>query len=178
MATLHSNDPLALQALMSETLFSSGLAQAAGEEAISEVQTTVPPVLTSASSQEEFVFQGGFAKSMLFIIDDAQHAYMSAGAYEAFLKTLAALAIPLEDIALLNLATAGNGYDFKRIMVGLQPLKIILLGVDPSRLQLPAIPFNTFQRGKKASVFNTFSFEEMLGDITKKKAFWAAFKNL
>lgn len=178
MATLHSNNPFALQALMSETIFSSGVSVAMQQDATSEVAPTIPSAQSSESAQKEFVFQGGCGKAILFLINDEQHPYMSTAAYEAFLKTIGALDIALADIALLNLASPGNGYDFKRIMGGLKPLKIILLGVDPAILNLPAIPFNTYQRGKKASVFNTFSFEEMLSDIAKKKAFWAEFKNL
>jgi len=44
-------------------------------------------------------------------------------------------------------------------------------------LKLPAIAHNAYMKGKIATVFNTFSFEEMFADIAKKKAFWGEFKS-
>jgi hypothetical protein len=80
-------------------------------------------------------------------------------------------------VAVVNLANEHNPNDWKKIMGFFRPKKITLLGVEPTSLKLPAIAHNSYMRGKIATVFNTFSFEEMFVDIDKKKLFWTEFKS-
>jgi len=174
--SLKTDNPTALQALMSETIFTAGFSvqdDAVSEDKPDTVQTDYreEPV-----SREEFVYQGDKRTGVLFILRYPDYPYFSPQAEEAFVKTIGALQLTLQNVAVVNLANTHNPNDFKRIMAFFQPKKITLLGVEPESLKLPFIAHNSYMRGKVATVFNTFSFEEMFADVNKKKLFWTEFK--
>jgi len=179
MQNLLTRNPAALQALMSEALFSTGedLSVAPAVEAAIAVADTAVATPQVTSAQEEFIYQGDKSTGVLFILRYPAYPYFSPAAEEAFVKTIGALQLNLQNVAVVNLANAHNPNDFKRIMAFFQPKKITLLGVEPASLKLPAIAHNAYMKGKIATVFNTFSFEEMFADIAKKKAFWGEFKS-
>lgn len=141
-------------------------------ESHAEKETT-----TSAEPMEEFVYQGDKSTGILFILRYPEYPYFSPQAEEAFIKTIGALQLSPQNVAVVNLANPHNPNDFKRIMEFFQPTKITLLGVEPASLKLPAIAHNSYMRGRIATVFNTFSFEEMFADVAKKKLFWTEFKS-
>ena len=170
MSNLLTDNPIALQALMSETLFSTGFSM------------NDAPMLAKdegvdwGSSSEEFIYQGDKSTGVLFILRYPEFPYFSPQAEEAFVKTIGALQLTPQNVAVVNLANPHNPNDFKRIMSFFEPKKITLLGVEPASLKLPEIAHNSYMKGKVATVFNTFSFEEMFADINKKKLFWGEFK--
>lgn len=169
MATLVTDNAIALQVLMSETLFSTG-----DEAPALPVDQTAA---AAAASSEEFIYQGDKSSGVLFILRYAGYPYFSPAAEEAFVKTIGALQLTPDNVAVVNLANAHNPNDFKRLMTFFEPKKITLLGVDPASLKLPAIAHNAYMKGRVATVFNTYSFEEMFSDQEKKKLFWAEFKS-
>lgn len=170
MSHLKTDNPVALQTLMSETLF-------ADREKLEEVSVALPgSVMEETEEVEEFVYQGNKSTGILFILRYPHYPYFSSKAEEAFVKTLGALQLSLKNVAVVNLANSHNPNDFKRIMEFFQPTKITLLGVEPASLKLPEIGHNSYMKGRVATVFNTFSFEEMFADVQKKKMFWAEFK--
>lgn len=193
MNNLLTDNPIALQALMSETIFTAGAAMDPVEGTFAEVKKTaeaaIEPMKATAlpvtipteptvdtSPKEEFVYQGDKSSGVLFILRYPEYPYFSPQAEDAFVKTIGALKLTAENVAVVNLANPHNPNDFKRIMEFFQPKKITLLGVEPASLKLPAIAHNSYMRGRIATVFNTFSFEEMFADINKKKLFWGEFK--
>lgn len=163
---------------MSETLFSMGEEQqaASGGFVQNQTQTYIPPAADASAAMEEFIYQGDKSTGVLFILRYPDYPYFSPQAEEAFLKTIGALQLNASNVAVLNLANPHNPNDFKRIMQFFQPKKITLLGVEPLSLKLPEIGHNSYMKGKVATVFNTFSFEEMFADVQKKKLFWGEFK--
>jgi len=194
---MKTDNPIALRTLMSETIFATADAVASPQKA----DISVPPspeggameeghaggrnAMTLPSGDggtsgnartETFVYQGDRSSGILFVLRDTNHPYFSPPAEEAFAKTLSALQLTPQTVALVNLANADNPNDFGKLMDFFEPKKIALLGVDPASLKLPAIPQNTCKKGKKATVFHTFGFAEMLADPGKKKAFWLEFK--
>ncbi|HMR18892.1 MAG TPA: hypothetical protein PKA53_06310 [Sphingobacterium sp.] len=174
--SLKTDNPIALQALMSETIFTTGFVLRAVEEGVqNQIAEQSLPADTTVT-QEEFVYQGDKSTGILFILRYPDYPYFSPEAEEAFVKTIGALQLSPQNVAVVNLANSHNPNDFKRIMAFFQPKKITLLGVEPASLKLPAIAHNSYMRGKVAVVFNTFSFEEMFADIHKKKLFWTEFK--
>lgn len=176
LKNLLTDNPVALQALMSETIFSTGFS--VQEEASSSVSNAsiTPEPSVSTGSAEEFIYQGDKSTGVLFILRYPEYPYFSPQAEEAFVKTIGALQLTPHNVAVVNLANAHNPNDFKRIMQFFQPKKITLLGVEPASLKLPAIAHNSYMKGKIATVFNTFSFEEMFVDVQKKKLFWGEFR--
>ena len=171
MNNLLTDNSVALQALMSETIFSTGFL-------VDNVRTAAVQSETVAfdNSTEEFVFQGDKTTGVLFILRYPEFPYFSPQAEEAFVKTIGALQLTPHNVAVVNLANPQNPNEFKKIMEFFKPTKITLLGVEPASLKLPEIAHNSYMRGKIATVFNTFSFEEMFADIQKKKLFWGEFK--
>ncbi len=169
MNNLVTHNPAALQALMSETIFIHG---ATDYEAVAAKELPV----AQESAVEEFVYRGDKSTGILFILRYPAFPYFSPQAEEAFVKTIGALKLTLSNVAVVNLANEHNPNDFKRIMSFFEPKKITLLGVEPASLKLPDIGHNSYMKGRVATVFNTFSFEEMFADVEKKKLFWGEFK--
>lgn len=173
MNHLLTDNPAALQALMSETIFSTGFTV---DTAPVSTEGTVAQVEFD-SSEEEFVFQGDKGTGVLFILRYPDFPYFSPQAEDAFVKTIGALQLTPQTVAVVNLANPQNPNEFKRIMEFFKPTKITLLGVEPVSLKLPEIAHNSYMKGRIATVFNTFSFEEMFADVNKKKLFWGEFKS-
>jgi len=206
MSNLTTDNPVALQALMDETIFANGFDFQSELEAVSKAKDTeyvavgIPttdhlakPSATDETTRSgyvgnedgnnalevlggEFIYQGSKDQGILFILRYVQYPYFSPAALEAFEKTIGALKLTKETVAVVNLANTHNPNDFKQIMQFFQPTKIILLGVEPASLKLPPIEHNSYMKGRIATVFNTFSFEEMFADVNKKKLFWNEFK--
>lgn len=172
MNNLLTDNTVALQALMNETLFSTGFTMEEVQPKSSNDDSTVQ----WDASNEEFVFKGDKSTGVLFILRYPSYPYFSPAAEEAFIKTIGALQLTPENVAVVNLANPQNPNDFKRIMEFFTPKKITLLGVEPASLKLPEIAHNSYMKGRIATVFNTFSFEEMFADVSKKKLFWGEFK--
>ncbi len=171
MSHLKTDNPIALQALLSETLF---LPKEKEEAMVSSVGNIKDDA--SGKEVEEFIYQGDKSTGVLFILRYPDFPYFSPQAQDAFVKTLGALNLSFENVAVVNLANSHNPNDFKRIMQFFQPTKITLLGVEPISLKLPEIAHNSYMKGRVATVFNTFSFEEMFADMQKKRLFWNEFK--
>lgn len=179
MSKLHSTHPLALQALLDETLFvvvDAEKPKAEGKETITLKEPENLSVKEEIEQDEEFVFQGKKGKSILFIVYNREYPYFSPKAEEAFGKILNAVQLDNEKIVLLNLANDKNSTDFKEIMRFFAPKKIVMFGLDPALLKLPKMQDNAIVQGKVAVVFNTFNFEEVLTDPYIKKEFWRKFK--
>ncbi|MGJ1419100.1 hypothetical protein ACR79T_05710 [Sphingobacterium spiritivorum] len=179
MKNLLTDNPAAIKALMSETLFSAGQSFSDSQEDEFVEATSIQTPLSAevkTDVTEEFIYQGNKDRGIIFILRYQEYPYFSAGAQEAFVKTIGALQLTPSDVVVVNLANPHNPNDFKRIMQFFTPTKIILLGVEPTSLVLPHIPHNSYMKGRVATVFNTYSFEEMFVDIEKKKAFWIEFK--
>lgn len=171
MCHLKTDNPVALQALLSETLF---IPKDEEESKASLIRNVADGA--TGREEEEYIYQGDKTTGVLFILRYPDYPYFSPQAEEAFVKTLGALSLSFENVAVVNLANPHNPNDFKRIMQFFQPTKITLLGVEPISLKLPEIAHNAYMKGRVATVFNTFSFEEMFADVQKKKMFWNEFK--
>lgn len=191
MSNLHSDHPVALQALLDETLFVVDEAikkerpqdkahEEIKEETISvRSKVTEQPVVSVESEKEQnedFSYKGNRHSGVLFLIRNTEYEYFSPEAEDAFGKILKALQLTWGEVTLLNLDQAQNSADFKKIMRFFTPNKIVLLGVGTDYLKLPQIPLNTFVKGRVAVVFNTFDFESILDHQNHKKDFWNQFK--
>lgn len=172
MRGLLTDNPIALQALFTEVIFTSG----SGDYNSGNLVEKEECIVKFDSSEEEFVYRGDKSTGILFILRYPDFPYFSPVAEEAFIKTIGALGLSFENVAIVNLANPKNPNDFKKIMEFFSPRKITLLGVEPKSLVLPDIAHNSFMKGRIATVFNTFSFEEMFSDINKKRSFWNEFK--
>ncbi|MCY4778208.1 hypothetical protein ORI89_00985 [Sphingobacterium sp. UT-1RO-CII-1] len=178
MNNLITNNPIALQTLMSETIFTSNFDVETINDAAAPVEIDEFSVRREGGGGmlEGFVYKGDKSTGILFILRYPEHPYFSPAAETAFVKTIGALQLTPDNVAVVNLSNESNPNDFKKIMDFFKPTKITLLGVEPASLKLPAIQHNSYMKGRVATVFNTFSFEEMFVDVDKKKAFWNEFR--
>lgn len=169
---LITKNPIALQTLMSEALFSIREEVKDSSTGQSLQTASVEPL----GVKDLFEYRGDRTTGVLFILRYPQYPYFSPEAEAAFVKTIGALNLTMANVAIVNLANPDNPNDWKLIMEFFQPKKITLLGVDPRSLKLPLIAHNSYMKGRVSVVFNTFSFEEMFSDLSKKKLFWNEFK--
>lgn len=145
--SLHTMDPVALRYLMTETIF--GIDEPAPGRSL------------------QFSFYGGNRRNYLFLTHEIQHEWMSAAALDAFVKTLSALKLSLDDIAVLNMGKLPEIPAKTELIAFFNPKVIVALGAP-----LPWDESDDF------TVFKTYSFDEMLADAEKKRIFWTAIKTL
>jgi hypothetical protein len=55
--------------------------------------------------------------------------------------------------------------------------KLVLFGINPQRLALPSISSNKVEKHLNIQLFSTYSIDEMINDVNKKKEFWAIMKD-
>lgn len=125
----------------------------------------------------DFAFYGKNRRRYLFLTNDGQHQWMSVAALDAFTKTLAALKLSADDVALLNLAPFAVPPRKEELISFFNPTVIVLLGVPPESVGLGALP-TAVSNCDGISVFQTGTFDEMLADAEMKRLFWTTIKTL
>lgn len=173
MATLHTTDPIALRYLLSETLY-AGTDQQDEMDIGPSVQATD---MKGASVEYRFVHLGQNRERFLFITASTEHPYMSPPALEAFEKTVQALGLRLEDIALWN-RLSGRDIGYDTIKGYFEPVKTVFLGKEAFPPDLVQMPMDTITDREGCKMLYSYSFEEMLASKEKKIAFWKLIKNL
>src|SRR5690606_12997413 len=121
---LITKNPVALQALMNETLFS------VGELSESSLGVDSSPIIEREpiTKKEIFEYKGDKSTGILFILRYPEYPYFSPEAEEAFVKTIGALNLTISNVAIVNLANPNNPNDWKLIMEFFKPKKVTLLG--------------------------------------------------
>lgn len=125
-----------------------------------------------------FSFLGENRQGYLFVTHDPHSDYMSAEGMDAFTKTLAARKLALTDVAVFNLARHAGEVAVADLVSFFKPRAVILLGLEATRLGMPALVFNAIGTAGDVTVFQTYSFDEMIEDAAKKNAFWPVLKSL
>ncbi|MGV3763888.1 hypothetical protein [Parapedobacter sp.] len=162
-STINTVDPIALRYLMTEALFA---VDGNAAEALAAVQkaTSEPEPRQAVPSFDYF---GQNKRNYLFLTHEQQHDWMPEAAMAAFIKTLAALNLAEDDVALLNLATLAGPPSVEQLTLFFKPKVVINLGT----------PF-AWPEQEGLNIFHTYAFGEMLADAEKKRAFWTAIKRL
>lgn len=191
---LHTNDPVALRYLMSETIFDiedgteSAVANStAAADAISvsvAVPESAPDVVQEENKSLDLTYLGKNQSGFLFVVMDKnrpdQHR-LPMTEMEAFEKTLGALQLNLDHVALFNLASITlDQVTFADVLAFFDPQKVIFLG---TRIQVaglgkvgPMLNPHQVIRYEKTEFLLTFSFSEMMNDTDKKRLFWTNLK--
>lgn len=170
MSPLNTSNPLALQVLMSETIFDIDFPIPSVEDASFEIL----PIQT----ESEIILKtyGSNNKNILFVISDNSNEFLSADAEIAFMKILRALKLALEDIVILNHNESNNGLTFEKIKEKFNPRNCIFLGAEPQLLGIEGCAENILKIEDNIQFLYSYSFEEMLRDTEKKRLFWDAIK--
>lgn len=156
MTGLQTKDPAALRMMFNETLF-----------AIKEPTTDLSGQSDSdmTNKKPDFAFLGQNKSGFLFVVANDQYDYMSERALDAFKKTLSALQLSEDQIALVNITN--DPESIRDCMEFFKPVKTVFLGLVPSDKSEIDLQ----------KTLLTYSFEEMLTDIQMKKDFWVQIKN-
>ena len=166
MSRLLTKNPIAIRQLMNEAIFSLH------EEAIAPTEAIVP---TETVKEEEtpLIFWGENKANIVFFVKNELSNYFSVEAEDAFLKTLSALTLSLNEVAVVNLEK--SSHSFEQIKAQLNPKFCVYLEGNTSEL---TESFNTFMDEGNMKVLHTYSFEEMLTETTKKRMFWNGIKEI
>src|SRR5690606_11606505 len=103
MSPLNTSNPLALQALMQETIFDIDFPILSVDDASSNMPSAKKDS-SPIQKELEIVLNtlGGNNKNILFVISDNDNEFLSADAEIAFMKILRALKLELNDIVMFN----------------------------------------------------------------------------
>lgn len=167
MNDLLTQNPIALSVLMSESLFN-----------IEECNTNfdhsvIAPPRSSQKAQDKVIAWGGNKEKVLFIVNSSVNSYFNEKEKDAFLKTLNALKLDIQDVAVIN---RSNVLAFEeKIKEQFQPRSCIYCeGLNEENKET----FNNIITIEGIKTLYTFSFGEMLKDNNKKRSFWNAIKNI
>lgn len=170
MSSLNTTNPIVLQVLMSETIFAIDFAE------LNVESSTVPtPIEETKIVLKSF---GENKRNILFITEDLNHDFFSKDAELAFVKTLGALKLNLDDVAVINYTRIGSAVTFDQIKKNFEPKACVFLGLDPKKLHLSNCAANILTNDQNIQFLYSYSFEEMLTDTSKKRIFWEAIKLL
>jgi hypothetical protein len=124
----------------------------------------------------EFTYIGENNKYFLILIDDVHNKEISPVHKETLLKIMTAKGLELRDLAVLNLNLFPNA-SVKELKEFFSCSKLVLFGINPQRIALPSISSNKVENHLNIKLFSTYSIDEMINDVNKKKDFWAIMKD-
>ena len=200
MSTLHSNEFNTLSLLLTEDIYildKKAVPQAdkpiesekiqvsekteQTEKLLSTPSPNIEPIKKSAEIVEprktqQFNYIGENNKYFLILIDDASAKEISSIHKEMLLKIMAAKGLELRDLAVLNLSLFPDT-KIQELKEFFSCNKLVLFGINPQRIALPSISSNKVESHQSIKLFSTYSMDEMINDVNKKKEFWAIMKD-
>ena len=195
MSTLHTNESNALRLFMTEDIYILDQQPVSSENeikiekptaaekvfitektAIPEMPVAIPvPDSAVIKKPKEFSYLGENNKYFLILIDDPKNSEINSLHKETLLKIMSAKGLELRDLAILNLDQF-PGTNITELKEFFSCSKMVLFGINPQRIELPPISSNKVENHANVMLFSTFSIDEMINDVTKKKDFWAIMK--
>lgn len=173
MEKLLAEDPGALRLLMTEDLYQLG------EEHIPAAATAPlaqPTKQAAPADTPSFSYLGENNKYFLILVDDKKHQHLNSTDRESLLKILQAKGMELRDVAILNVDRHAEA-TFSSLKEFFVPSRIVFFGMPVQRFGIPALDSNEPGKHENVKLLSTYSFDEMQGDVEKKKAFWNVMKN-
>lgn len=176
MSNLLTRDPNALRLLMTEDLYILPEQEKAAE--IIPEKPEAEPIQKAAETVKTngFSYIGENNKYFLILFDDNTRKEISSQHKETLLKIMSAKGLELRDLAILNIAQY-PGLRFGELKDFFSCSRVALFGIDPKRIELPAIGANQIEKYMDVRVLATFSIEEMNSDTAKKREFWNVMKD-
>lgn len=147
------------------------------QEAILAENTEATPEEIKVSTKKEinFSYIGENNKYFLILIEDKKNAEISTTHKETLLKIMSAKGLEMRDLAILNLDKHPD-VSFSDLKTYFSCKRIALFGIDPKRISLPSMSSNKIENYMDVKILATFSIDEMINDVAKKKEFWAVMK--
>jgi hypothetical protein len=173
MSQLLTQHPIAIRILMSETIFSSSDIDELTDRSLKDHNLTQSEDILFEDANPDLLFWGSNEKKVSFLIRNSAFEYFSTEAEDAFLKTLTALKLTINDVSVVNLANNATSFDeIKKVLNS--KFYIYCEGENEENRNF----FNRLFEKDGLTFLYTYSFEEMLTDVTKKRTFWNAIKEI
>lgn len=125
--------------------------------------------------QPTFNCLGGNGKRFLILVHYPAHEHMDAAHLKALENTLSRKELSIVDVAILNVATIPPAHH-TCIINFYNPIKVLILGEAALIAELQP-QLNVILKGGAMQQLYSHSFNEMLADREKAKAFWEQMKN-
>lgn len=168
-----TNNAAALRILMNDDLYLSTDDILSNIEPITQLSAEATISDDNKIFVEKFDFLGKNLKNFLVLTNEP----LQENHLKALENTLTRKQMALEDIAAVNFS-AYNGITFKQLNASFMPQKMVCFGLKPAVLGLPEINLNQIINYADCQILCTSSFNEMLGNKEKTKAFWESMKVL
>ena len=137
-------------------------------------EITAQPEVSHAST--DFEYLGENNKYFLILIEDKIHTRINPVHQEMLLKIITAKKLELRDLAIVNM----NRYpdtSLAALKSFFSPSRLLLFGVTPAQISLPAMALNKVGAAGNVKVLATYSLGEMEKSKEKKMEFWNIMKN-
>ena len=189
MSLLKTTDPLVLRLLFSDELYlvdepsTENVILGKAEQAVEKVEHAAEKVEQPAEKVEQppetlvFDYLGENNKYFLLLVNQPGRAILNAKDLESLISILHAKKMEVRDVAILNLAKY-PGVSFHLLKSYFVNTRLVLFGIDPQSLQLPAIESNKITVHEGVKVLCTYSFHEMSENPSTKRVFWNEMKLL
>lgn len=161
----------ALQILMNDDLYltQADLQQESFVAALAEPEI----VILEKPVAREIKFIGEYLQNFLILTEELiQDTHL-----KALESTLLRKRLSLNDIAIINFS-AQDSLSFEELNASFMPQKLVLFGLNPETINLPKTELNQLTSFDNCQILYTYSFDEMLGNKEKTKAFWEPMKNI
>ena len=175
MPKLLTDDPNALRFLMTEDIYNvnevinpgPGTMDTTIEESKEQIPAEKPGL--------EFAYLGENNRYFLVLVEDNSRKELSNEHKEMLLKIMSAKNLELRDLAIVNLALYPKA-TFSELKEFFSCNRIVLFGINPQKIGLPAIASNKAEKYMDVKVLPGFSLEEMSSNTDKKREFWSVMK--
>ncbi|HVS91220.1 MAG TPA: hypothetical protein VHE59_04250 [Mucilaginibacter sp.] len=138
------------------------------------LQPSQPEIETPALG---FNYLGSNKKGFLIVVHYPEHEHMAAEHLSALESTLGRIGYTRDDVAILNISRhAATSYS--ELIGYFNPKTCVLLGESPISDGMMSVDLNKAEMHNGVKLLRTFSFDEMIPDVAKKKAFWDQMKTL
>lgn len=178
MSSLLSDNQAALRMLFTEDIYI--IDKTPVQLRTEQVKTHISEPLSKDEIEKEvktdFEYVGDNNKYFLVLINDAVHTRMNPVHQDMLMKVMAAKKLELRDLAIVNISRYHQA-DFNSLKAFFTCNYLVMFGVDPLKIGLPATTLNKAEQKGNVKILATYSFDEMRNSDDKKREFWNVMKN-
>ena len=168
---MHVENPIAFSFIMQDELY------LLNKDKTLYANLNIAPPSIIETQPVNFNYLGGHKKKFLIIVHYPELEFIDDKHLTALENILKRMEFSVEDVAIFNNATYAD-VKFAHLTDFFKPQKLLLLGKSALPEDIEALTLNKSQQLNNCSTLFSFSFDEMMDDNEKKKAFWEQMKQL
>jgi len=175
---VHIENPIAFNFIMQDELYLLNK----DKTLYANINIAPPPIIEKQPVNIEtqpinFNYLGGHKKKFLIIVHYPELEFIDDKHLTALENILKRMEFSVDDVAIFNNATYAD-VKFEHLTDFFKPQKLLLLGKNAMPEDMEALTLNKPQQLNNCSTLFSFSFDDMMDDNEKKKAFWEQMKQL